>query len=313
MTMQTEHPTTLAPPGGASAVEGHVIPQRYEDYPEWAHANWQRIVKKAKKGFTEHRDYFMPVYLEGLERLALDPDRVPRLSALDERLAPIGWRTACVELYIPRKAFHALLAQRLYPVTRDVRREEFIEICPLPDYTHDVFGHLPLLFDEPYRRFLQRISAVMCDPSLSSDLDDQLDHATHHLAYLRRDGLGSEADIEAGVQEVAELNRRLEETPSQLTELTRFFYQTIEFGMIGTPADFKVQGASLLSSMWETNRIEERYLGRGSREVTPFSREAMRKVDPGLYVFRSFDELDEMLTEYIQTEIVPARSAAYPL
>jgi phenylalanine-4-hydroxylase len=56
--------------------------------------------------------------------------------------------------------FFALLAERRFPVTVNVRRMEELDYTPAPDIFHDVFGHLPLHSHRVFAQFLQRFGAV---------------------------------------------------------------------------------------------------------------------------------------------------------
>jgi len=56
--------------------------------------------------------------------------------------------------------FFALLAERRFPVTVNVRRMEELDYTPAPDIFHDVFGHLPLHSHRVFGQFLQRFGEV---------------------------------------------------------------------------------------------------------------------------------------------------------
>jgi len=48
---------------------------------------------------------------------------------------------------IPEEAFFALLAGRKFPVTDWIRTAEEFDYVVEPDIFHDLFGHVPLLFN----------------------------------------------------------------------------------------------------------------------------------------------------------------------
>ena len=99
--------------------------------------------------------------LHGIEAVGLTPDRVPRLSEVNARLARLtGWSAVPVTGFLPADMFFALLAERRFPVTVNVRRMEELDYTPAPDIFHDVFGHLPLHSHGVFAQFLQRFGAV---------------------------------------------------------------------------------------------------------------------------------------------------------
>jgi phenylalanine-4-hydroxylase len=88
------------------------------------------------------------------------PDRIPRFDEISERLLrATGWQIVGVPGLIPEEAFFALLAQRMFPVTDWIRRPEEFEYVVEPDVFHDLFGHVPLLFDPNFANYMQAYGA----------------------------------------------------------------------------------------------------------------------------------------------------------
>jgi phenylalanine-4-hydroxylase len=56
---------------------------------------------------------------------------------------------------IPEEAFFSLLAQRRFPVTHWIRREDEFDYVVEPDVFHDLFGHVPLLFNPVFADYMQ--------------------------------------------------------------------------------------------------------------------------------------------------------------
>lgn len=54
------------------------------------------------------------------------------------------------------QAFFQLLAQRRFPVTDWIRRPDEFDYIVEPDVFHDLFGHVPLLFDPVFADYVQR-------------------------------------------------------------------------------------------------------------------------------------------------------------
>ena len=59
----------------------------------------------------------------------------------------------------------ALQAQRVLPITRHVRAQSQLGFTPIPDIIHEAAGHLPMLVEPEYRRFLERFGEEGSDLS----------------------------------------------------------------------------------------------------------------------------------------------------
>jgi phenylalanine-4-hydroxylase len=83
-------------------------------------------------------------------------DCVPRFEAVSERLfRATGWQIVGVPGLIPEEAFFALLAQRCFPVTDWMRSASEFDYVVEPDAFHDLFGHVPLLFNPVFADYMQ--------------------------------------------------------------------------------------------------------------------------------------------------------------
>jgi phenylalanine-4-hydroxylase len=93
-------------------------------------------------------------FIHGLELLQLDPQRIPTVSHLNQRITPrSGWRIeSTVVRYTPADDWYAKFAQRIFLITDYLRTRDQMEFTPEPDMFHDIFGHLPYLTLEFYAR-----------------------------------------------------------------------------------------------------------------------------------------------------------------
>ena len=88
------------------------------------------------------------------------PERIPRFEAISERLMKAtGWQVVGVPGLIPEEAFFALLAARKFPVTDWIRTPEEFDYVVEPDVFHDLFGHVPLLFNPVFGDYMQAYGA----------------------------------------------------------------------------------------------------------------------------------------------------------
>lgn len=84
------------------------------------------------------------------------PQRIPRFEEVSERLMKAtGWQIVGVPGLIPEEAFFALLAARKFPITDWIRKPEEFDYIVEPDIFHDLFGHVPLLFEPVFADHMQ--------------------------------------------------------------------------------------------------------------------------------------------------------------
>lgn len=88
------------------------------------------------------------------------PERIPRFDDISERLMrATRWQIVGVPGLIPEEAFFALLAERKFPVTDWMRKPEEFDYVVEPDVFHDLFGHVPLLFNPVFADYMQAYGA----------------------------------------------------------------------------------------------------------------------------------------------------------
>lgn len=98
-------------------------------------------------------------FIEAVAHLGA-PDRIPRFDELSERLMrATGWQVVAVPGLIPEEAFFKLLSERRFPVTEWIREPEEFDYVVEPDVFHDLFGHVPLLFNPVFADYMQAYGA----------------------------------------------------------------------------------------------------------------------------------------------------------
>lgn len=94
-------------------------------------------------------------FIEAVRHLGT-PDHIPHFDALSEVLHRASrWQIVTVPGLIPEEAFFSLLAQRKFPVTGWLRRPDEFDYIVEPDVFHDLFGHVPLLFNPMFADYMQ--------------------------------------------------------------------------------------------------------------------------------------------------------------
>lgn len=95
-------------------------------------------------------------FIDALPSLGVK-DRIPRFEEINERLhRATGWQIVTVPGLIPELPFFTLLADRKFPVTDWIRTPEEFDYIVEPDVFHDLFGHVPLLFNPVFADYVQR-------------------------------------------------------------------------------------------------------------------------------------------------------------
>jgi len=98
---------------------------------------------------------------EGLEKLNICKDRIPKFSEVNERLlATTGWQIVAVNGLVPDDAFFQLLAEKKFPSTCFLRSPDKIDYLQEPDIFHDMFGHVPLLVHPTFANYMEAFAHI---------------------------------------------------------------------------------------------------------------------------------------------------------
>ncbi len=100
-------------------------------------------------------------YLEGLKRIHFRSGEIPDFQKTNLFLAELtGWQIHVVPGLIPDDEFFQLMANRRFPASTWLRALSKIDYLEEPDMFHDVFGHVPLLTNQPFVDYLQELSKI---------------------------------------------------------------------------------------------------------------------------------------------------------
>src|SRR5215471_16042669 len=130
------------------------ISQPYELYSQENHHTWRALYSRIRPRWERYaNDHF----LKGIEALHLPADRVPRLSEVNARLAPLtGFQAKPVSGYVPGFLFFDCLRRREFPTTITIRPLDRMDYLPEPDIFHDVAGHVPMHTEKAFADVLVR-------------------------------------------------------------------------------------------------------------------------------------------------------------
>jgi len=131
----------------------YTVEQRWEQYSEAEHEVWRTLYTR-QRALLER--YGAPEVAAGLAAVGADERLIPRFAAVNELLRlHTGWRIVAVPGLIPEEHFFAHLAARSFPVSVWIRKPHELDYLSEPDLFHDFFGHVPLLANPVFARFMQ--------------------------------------------------------------------------------------------------------------------------------------------------------------
>src|ERR1700753_3561622 len=225
-----------------------VVEQDYSQYTEIDQAVWRFVLLQTYERLarTAH-----PAYAQGLGSAGISVARIPRISEVSAGLERFGWSAVCVDGFIPPRAFQEFQAASILPIAADMRTKEHLVYTPAPDIIHEAAGHAPILPDARYAAYLREIGEVG-KKAFSSPEDARVYRAIFELSEVKETPGVTAAAITAAE---TRLSRALEKVTytSEASRISRLYWWTAEYGLVGTPRDYKLYGAGLLSSLWESH------------------------------------------------------------
>lgn len=276
-----------------------VADQNYaERYSNRDQAVWRLVMKLLVKQLSASAH---PVYFEGLEKTGISLDRIPTIDEVNICLARLGWRAIVVDGFIPPQAFMELQSLKVLAIALDMRSVEHILYTPAPDIIHEAAGHAPIIADVEYSDYLERFGEVGMR-ALYNRYDIELYEAVRTLSIVKESYPADAPEVTAAEQKLKQLSDNPGE-PSELALLTRLHWWTVEYGLVGSPDDYKIFGAGLLSSLSES----ESCLDDKAVKKIPLTVEAIRQAyditnqQPQLFVTKSCRHLTQVLDEFAAT------------
>jgi phenylalanine-4-hydroxylase len=237
------------------------IHQPYELYSEENHTAWRNLYARMASRWER---YANPHFRRGVASLCFNPDRVPRLEDVNRFLNPLtGFRAKAVSGYVPSFVFFDCLRNREFPTTITIRRSDRLDYLPEPDIFHDIAGHVPMHTDRLFADTLVRIGECA------------------HTA------------VEV-VSDIREERKRLASLESIIRAMARFFWFTVEFGLMRDGNALKAYGSGLLSSYGEIEHaIESGEVQRYPLQLEWVINQAFEidHYQPLLFITDSFDHL----------------------
>jgi phenylalanine-4-hydroxylase len=241
------------------------ITQAYELYSEENHEAWRRLYERIRPRWERYaNDHF----LRGIDVLQLPSDRVPRLSEINRALEPLtGFQARAVSGYVPGFLFFDCLRRREFPTTITIRPKDKMDYLPEPDIFHDVAGHVPMHTQKAFADTLVRFG----------------------------DCAWTAAQMTADIRDERERARRL---TNIIRAMSRFFWFTVEFGLMRGPRGVCAYGSGLLSSYGELQHaIESDEVQRYPLQLEWVINQGAEidRYQPLLFIVDSFDHLFDLV------------------
>ena len=246
------------------------IHQAYEQYSDENQEAWRKLYARIR---TRWARYANDQFLQGVEALRLPADHIPHLSEINQRLQPLtGFQAKAVSGYVPGFLFFDCLRRREFPTTITIRLAERMDYLPEPDIFHDLAGHVPMHTSKAFADTLVRFG-----------------DCAHTAARMTAD-----------IRDEAERARRL---TSIIRALSRFFWFTVEFGLMRGRDGIRAYGSGLMSSYGELQHAIE------SDEVQRYPLQLEWVINQGaeidhyqplLFLVDSFDHLFDLVDKLEQ-------------
>lgn len=270
-----------------------VVEQDYSAYTAVDQAVWRFVLLQM---FHRLERTAHPSYARGLIQTGMSVERIPRIAEMDACLQEFGWGAVCVDGFIPPRAFQEFQALGFLPIAADMRRLEHLAYTPAPDIIHEAAGHAPILPNVEYGAFLRRIGADGVR-AFGAPRDAALYEAVRELSIVKEERNADPTRELAAERALAELAAD-PGTPSEATLLARLYWWTVEYGLVGTPRDYQLYGAGLLSSLGESYFCHDARVRKLALDRDCVTRDYdITQPQPQLYVARDFAHLGEVLDQ----------------
>ena len=157
-------------------------------YTELEHGVWQKIWEALGPA---HREHACNEYLQCLERLDFDDDRIPQLDEVSQKVEAIsGFRLEPVAGLVEPRVFLESLAQGVFLSTQYIRHHSTPLYTPEPDVAHEIIGHAVTLASTRLAELNRLFGEAVSRTTDADDLDRlaRVYWFTIEFGVLREDG-----------------------------------------------------------------------------------------------------------------------------
>lgn len=247
--------------------------QPYHLFSDDNHDTWRRLFEQINPAWEK---FAHPRFLEGVEKLSITKERIPKFEEINEFLKPLtGFEARAVSDYIPAGAFFTCLEHKVFPTTVPIRNGRKINYCSEPDCWHDLAGHVPMHTDKVFADVLVAFGKLSRDAALRVQELKCSDEERRSIAA------------------------------SNIRALARFFWFTVEVGIMKRPkgdgsdmlnkSRYCINGSGILSSYGEINHCLTDKVQRIPFSIDHVVNQAfeIHRYQPLLFVAESFEQIIE--------------------
>jgi phenylalanine-4-hydroxylase len=314
---------------GLAPAREYTIETQEIDFSAEQHAIWSDLFAGI------HRPYLLEhtcrAYVEGLAVLQLDPQRIPTVAYLNERIQPhTGWRIERTAVrYTPADDWYQKFAQRIFLITDYLRSRKQMEFTPEPDMFHDIFGHLPYLTQGFYARIEDKFApAYMKATPAEKEVIKRLAWYSTEFGVVLEEGrfkvfgagtISGRSELANTIMEFYRLGRdrvidysgdvfgQLQENYLvHKGEIQRIVAGVNELHQQGQMSS-QTKGWNVVQALYRRQKIaHEGYLG-GEVILAPFDIETIAQLPKTVYAFNpmffvceSFEQMEALLDSYLK-------------
>jgi phenylalanine-4-hydroxylase len=279
-------------------LQKYVVDQQYDKYTPIDQAVWRYVMRQNHNYLknTAHQ-----AYVGGLKSSGISIEKIPNVMDMNRALEPFGWGAANIDGFIPGVIFFDFQAHGILPIASDIRKLENIQYTPAPDIIHEAAGHAPILCEGKFSDYVKLFGQIG-SKALATSEEHELFEAVRTYSNLLESGKATKAEIDAAKANFEEKQAQVTEL-SEAEQISRLYWWTVEYGLIGSVDQPQIYGAGLLSSVSE---------GRSSLTASvkkiPFDLQRVietgfdiTKPQPQLFVCDSFEQLIHAVKEFSES------------
>lgn len=138
-------------------------------YTDVEHGVWKKIWEALRPA---HREHACAEYLDCVERLAFDDDRIPQLDEVSRKVEAIsGFRLEPVAGLVEPRVFLESLARGVFLSTQYIRHYSTPLYTPEPDVAHEIIGHAVTLASKRLAELNRLFGEAVSRTDVAGDLD----------------------------------------------------------------------------------------------------------------------------------------------
>ncbi|MBL8077073.1 MAG: hypothetical protein JNM55_03850 [Anaerolineales bacterium] len=270
-------------------------------------------------------------YLNGLALLQLDPQRIPTVTHLNERITPqTGWRIERTAVrYTLADDWYKKFAQRIFLITDYLRTRDQMEFTPEPDMFHDIFGHLPFLTQKFYANIEDKFApAYMKATQEEREVIKRLAWYSTEFGLVVQENrfkvfgagiISGRAELENTIMEFYRLGR------DNVIDYSRNIFQQLQKAFLANKNDlYRIidgvnelhqkgqmssgeQGWNVVHALYDKLGISRKGYFGGEVILVPFNVETIARIPKTVYAFNpmffvceSLAQMDELLDSYLK-------------